>query len=127
MLIRTIPAALLVGAALLAGAAPEASARSTYCSQTGDVCYGVVSRSPVRLRITTAAAFFRRYTLCVTGPDGKRDCRRFRMQAAPHGLRRSTVRWSRNFPNRGHGTYRVRWRSGGSPLGPAVTFRRRAA
>jgi hypothetical protein len=84
----------------------------------------VASRSPVRLRITLIADFFKRYQLCVTGPDGVRDCRRFRMQRAPHGLRESTVRWSRHFPNRGHGTYRVRWRTGGNPLGPPVTFRR---
>jgi hypothetical protein len=123
---RTVAALLLAAAALLAaGAAPStAQARSNYCSPTGDLCYAVVTRAPVRLRITTIAAFFSRYQLCVTGPDGRRDCRRLRMAGAPHGLRESTIRWSRHFPNRGHGTYRVRYRSGGNPLGPAITFRR---
>jgi len=125
MSLRTVPVALTAAALLAVGAAPSAaSARSTYCSPTGDLCYAVVKHAPVRLRITTAAAYFARYQLCVTGPDGVRDCRRFRMLAAPHGLRQSTVRWSRHFPNRGHGTYRVRYRSGGHALGPAISFRR---
>ena len=123
---RTLPlvtVALLVAAVALV-TPPAASAASTFCSPTGDLCYGVVTKSPVRLRITTIAEFFKRYQLCVTGPGGARDCRSFRMRAAPGGTRRSTVRWSQHFPNRGHGTYRVRYRQGGQPLGPAVTFRR---
>jgi hypothetical protein len=113
---------LVLGAA---GAAPAAaSERSTYCSVSGDVCYGVVTAAPVRLRITLAAKYFDRFRLCVTGPDGRRDCRSFAVRSEAHGLFGATVRWSRSFPNRGHGTYRVRWLDGAQPLGPPVSFRR---
>jgi hypothetical protein len=115
-----------VGAGLGAAGLPAtAGAATTYCSPTGDVCYGLVgSPPPVRLGITLAGHFFTRYRLCVTGPDGGTDCHSFSVHAAPHGLFRSIVRWSRHFPNRGHGLYRARWRSGGHALGPPTTFSR---
>jgi hypothetical protein len=118
--------AVLALAASAAAASPgRAAAASTYCSSSGDVCYGVVgSAPPVRLGITLAAQYFTSFELCVTGPDAKRDCRGFRVQRAAHGLYGRIVRWSRYFPNRGHGTYRARWSSGGSALGPSIAFRR---
>ena len=107
--------------------ASASALRSQYCSPTGDLCYGVVDRSPVRLRITLFADYFKRYRLCVTSPDRQRNCQRFRVHRVEGGLFQSTVRWSRHFPQRGHGTYRVRWLVGEDPLGPLVGFRRRSA
>ncbi len=116
---------MLAAAALLAASAPPAAAASSYCSTTGDLCYGVLAdRPPVKLRITLAAKYFSRYRLCVTGPDGERDCRRFAVRRGEQGIYQSTVRWSRHFPNRGSGRYRVRYLAGGDALGPAVTFTR---
>ena len=118
-----MPVALAV--VLAAAPAAPAEAASTYCSPSGDLCYGAFANSPpVRLRITLFAQYFTRYRLCVTSPAGTRDCRRFSVRRTSRGLYGSNVRWSRHFPNRGRGTYRVRWSAGGEKLGPAVTFRR---
>ena len=120
---RKIAAAGLAVAALGAVAASPAAAASSYCSPSGDLCYGA-SRAPVKLTITLAAKYFDRYRLCVTGPGGARDCKRFRVSPAARGTWAGRVRWSRHFPNRGHGTYRARWFNAGRALGPRVTFRR---
>jgi hypothetical protein len=114
---------MLVAAALLAGAAATAEARSSYCSPTGDLCLGALGKgAKVRLRLTLAARYFTSYRLCVTAPGGARDCRRFRVRRGAHGLYESTVRWAAHFPSGGPGTYHARWRSGGNALGPAITF-----
>src|SRR5262249_59192739 len=67
---------------LLAAPAPAAETRvASYCSPSGDVCYGVFGRRRrVYLRITTAAGYFHRYTLCVqllpAGSGGAEHARR---------------------------------------------------
>jgi hypothetical protein len=113
---------LAVAAAALAILPAAASARSTYCSTSGDVCYGVVKgSSPIKLRITTAAKYFSRYRLCITGPHGERECHRFRIRKR-NGVYRSTVSWPKHYEYNGKGSYRARWFQGGNALGPAVTF-----
>jgi hypothetical protein len=110
-------------AVLLLALPATAHARSSSCSPSGDVCYGAVgSGSAVRLRLTLAAEYFTRYRLCVRGPDGRRDCRRFRVRPIGNGMYGSTVRWARAFPSRGPGTYRATWDWGSGPVRPAVTF-----
>lgn len=122
MTARAAIAALVLSAALAAAPA-GAFAATTYCSPSGDVCYGVVgSPPPVRLGITLAAHYFTSFRLCVTGPDGQRDCHGFRVRAAAHGQYALTVRWSAHFPNRGHGAYSARWLTGGQALGPPIAF-----
>jgi hypothetical protein len=112
-------AALVTALILPAGA----SARSSYCSTSGDICYGrVPGSSPVKLRISLAAKYFSRYRLCITGPHGERDCKRFRVHRTINGLYRSTVSWPKNFPYRGKGTYKARWYAQGTALGPAISF-----
>jgi hypothetical protein len=98
-----------------------ASARSKYCSASGDVCYQAKG-SPIKLRITTAAKYFSRYRLCVTNPHGARECHRFRMHAAAADTYGSTVSWPKYFEYGGKGTYRARWYANGDPLGPSVRF-----
>jgi hypothetical protein len=121
--VRTI-CAVLAALALLAAAATTAEARSSYCSPTGDLCYGVRDTgAKVKLRITLIAHFFDRFRLCVTAPGGgKVDCRSFRVHRIKKGLYESTVRWAAHFPARGPGNYRARWEQGGFALGPAVSF-----
>ena len=121
--LRTLVAAALAATALATAAAAPAAAASRYCSPTGDYCYGA-SRAPVKLTIALAAKYFESYRLCVTGPDGRRDCKRFRVRELDNGVWEGKVRWARHFPNRGHGTYRVRWFALGNALGPGVRFRR---
>ena len=121
---RRTAVACAVAAALVAATAAPASAASVYCSPSGDLCYGAFAKPPVKLRITLMAQYFKRYRLCVTGPDGERDCKRFRVRQVNNGLWEGRVRWARHFPNRGHGRYKARWFALGNALGPAVTFRR---
>src|SRR5918992_5696831 len=102
-----------------ATAAPEA----TYCSPSGDVCYGITNkRGVIRLHLGLAARYFARYRICVRPPRGATTCRSFPVKktGAAYG---GAVRWQRNFPSRGPGVYRVRWRLGTQALGPALTFR----
>src|SRR5438034_273690 len=61
---------------LLATATAAAAARSeraqartiaSYCSSSGDICFGIFDRGgKVFLQISTAARYFSRYTVCVT-------------------------------------------------------------
>jgi len=102
----------------LANHAPEA-----YCSASGDVCASVTKVNGVRkLRITTAANYFDRYTLCVTAPDGSRECKRFRMRPSAGGTYSGSVEWRRQFPRKGPGPYTVRWRALGGTITPNLGF-----
>lgn len=98
-----------------------ASARSSYCSKTGDVCYQAKG-APIKLRITTAAKYFARYRLCITNPHGVRECHHFRMRRDTGGTYSSTVSWPRYFHYGGRGTYHARWYTAGHALGPAISF-----
>ena len=112
--------ALLLLAALPAGA----SARSAYCSSSGDVCYSVKkARGDALLRFGTFS-FSGRIDICVTAPDRSRRCKTFRLKLDRAGIYMVRVRWSKHFPRRGRGVYRVRFRRGGANLGPRVGFRR---
>src|SRR3954471_16443440 len=100
-----IPVAAADAAAALIPA--SASAKSSYCSKSGDVCYQAKG-SPIKLKITTAAKYFRRYRLCITNPHGARECHRFRMHAGDNGSYKSTVSWPKHFAYGGKGTYHAR-------------------
>jgi hypothetical protein len=73
---RLLRALVALAGVILATAMAAAAARSErspartiarYCSQSGDVCYGIFNRGgQVILQITTAAHYFSRYTLCLT-------------------------------------------------------------
>jgi hypothetical protein len=129
---------LLVGcslaAALVVAATTRASASdrtiASYCSPSGDVCYGVFGRAGKPfLRITTAARYFGRYTLCVqlVGPGGGADhvrrCGSFPVFRAGGGTYGSTVNYTKQYPVKVRGRYRVTWKAFGSALGPPLTFR----
>lgn len=115
---------LIVALAALAlpasgGAAPVPV--KTYCSASGDVCFGVFRKSgAIFLDLTTAARYFRRYTLCVRPPRGAATCRAFPIRRRGR-LFASSVRWHTSFPARGPGTYRVTWRLQ-APLCPSLSF-----
>lgn len=116
--------AILASALLFALAAPQPGhARTGYCSPSGDLCYGAQGAgAKTRLSISLFAQYFTRYSLCVRGPDGRRDCRRFRVRRIPSGLYGSSVTWARHFPFRGPGTYRATWNWGAGPAKPSITF-----
>jgi hypothetical protein len=122
--VRSLLVVLAAGTGLGATAAP-ASAASGYCSPTGDYCYSArAERGVVRLRLSTFS-FSGDVEVCVSHRRG-RACHRFALRRNRHDVYAFAVRWSRSFPNHGHGTYRVRFRVPGTPsaLGPGATFRR---
>ncbi len=107
-----------------ASAAPAPRTLASYCSPSGDVCYGVVKRGGViRFEITTAARYFTRYRLCVRSPAGRRSCGSFPMFRGAASTWYGTVRFRPTFPAGGRGVYRATWRLGTTPLGPALRFR----
>ncbi len=121
--------ALLITVLVATVAAASASASpvprkviANHCSLSGDICYGVVSRSgAVYFDLTTAAHYFLRYRLCVRPPTGAARCRPYSMRLGR--LSSSRVRFAGQFPYSGPGTYRVTWRLGSRALGPTLRFR----
>jgi len=108
-----------------AGSRPKTIA--SYCSPSGDVCIGIVSRSgAVYLELSTAAHYFDRYRLCVRPPGGGAGalvrCGSFPVvrRGSSWG---SSVRYARQYPVIGPGSYRVTWKLGEKPLGPTLRFR----
>jgi hypothetical protein len=131
---RFLVAAFSLLAALVLASSTQAAGTdrtlSSYCSPSGDVCYGVFGRAgKPYLRITTAARYFGRYTLCVQllGPGGGAEHVRrcgsfpvFRQGGSTYG---SSVNYTKQYPVKVRGRYRVTWKAFGSALGPALTFR----
>lgn len=123
----------LVLAAATPGAGQTAARPKTiasYCSTSGDVCYGIFKRSgKVSLEITTAARYFNRYTLCVrrlpprSTPAYAQRCGSFPVFRQSGSTWGSRVNYARQYPLTFAGTYRVTWKLAGSALGPALLFR----
>jgi hypothetical protein len=129
-----IAVTLLLTASATAAGAPSAVNERTiasYCSASGDVCYGVFNRSgKVHLRITTAAHYFSRYRLCVRllppgagGAEHALRCGSFPVFRQGGGTWGSTVNYARQYPITQAGRYRVWWKLGATPLGPPLSFR----
>ena len=149
---RRAPRSSLITLSTLAVALPThaaaATARSTstvasYCSPSGDLCYGIFKRSGrIVFRISTAAHYFNRYTLCVTllprgaNAEHRRRCGAFPVFRQSGSTWGSSVNFARNYP-RSRGRYQVTWRlvcgqctraerrhsARGSRLGPSLLFR----
>jgi hypothetical protein len=110
------------------GAAPKTSA--SYCSPSGDVCYGIFKRNgKVSLEITTAARYFNRYTLCVrrlpprSTPAYAQRCGSFPVFRQSGSTWGSRVNYARQYPLTFAGSYRVTWKLAGSAFGPALRFK----
>ena len=87
---------------------------NSYCSSTGNICQSVRRVNCIRmLRISLAAKYFNRYTLCVKAPDGTRACHRFYIhdQGVTFGSTAPAGR-QRTFRNKGPGVYADHWLSG---------------
>ena len=126
LVLLALAAATAGGGQTSAGPKPIAS----YCSTSGDVCYGIFKRSgKLSLEITTAARYFNRYTLCVrrlpprSTPAYAQRCRSFPVVRQGGSTWGSHVNYARRFPLMFAGTYRATWRLAGSALGPALKFR----
>ena len=117
----TVALAAALIAALSASASSHVRVKS-YCSPSGDVCYGIFrAGSTYSFRLTLAARYFTRYRLCVRPLGQTATCKSFPVKktGASWG---GTVVWQRNFPVRGPRGYRVTWRRGTTRLGPPLTF-----
>jgi hypothetical protein len=111
--------------ALALGVAAGASGITTksYCSTSGDVCYGISTgrAGNHRLSLTLAAKYFSQFRLCVRKTGQPATCKRFGVVKTGQTWGR-TVIWERSFPLHGPGTYRVTWLHRGQRLGPALSF-----
>jgi hypothetical protein len=112
------------------GTTPKPKTIASYCSTSGDVCYGIFKRSgKVSLEISTAARYFNRYTLCVrrlpprSTPAYAQRCGSFPVLRQSGSTWGSRVNYARQFPLTFAATYRVTWKLAGSALGPALRFR----
>ena len=79
------------------------------CNATDDACWSIKRRGhDVLLR---AAGYYEgpTYELCVRAPDRSLTCHEFPLDPDTGDLRSSRVRWSRRFPDKGPGIYRVSW------------------
>jgi hypothetical protein len=118
---------LMALAAGLAFATPASSADqgrvASYCSESGDVCYGITkdTAGTIRFQLTTAAKYFSRYRVCVRPSGMTAKCKSFPVKkvAANWG---GTVIWQRNYPMRGVRRYHVTWKLGAQRLGPSLSF-----
>jgi hypothetical protein len=114
-------AAALVAA--VPGTAAEHGRVKSYCSPSGDVCYGILKNDALvyRFRLTLAAKYFSRYRICVLPLGQTATCRSFPVRKTGAGWG-GTVIWQRHYPVRGPRGYRVTWRQGERRLGPSLTF-----
>ena len=134
---RLAATALAVLPLVLATATPGAGETAagpktiaSYCSTSGDVCYGIFKRNgKVSLEITTSARYFNRYTLCVrrlpprNTPAYAQRCGSFPVFRQSGSTWGSRVSYARQFPLTFAGSYRVTWKLAGSALGPSLRFR----
>ena len=123
MLQKGLLLALVIG--LLAVVSAQAASQTrvkSYCSPSGDVCYGIFkSGSTYSFRLTLAAKYFQRYRVCVRPLGEQATCKSFPVKKTG-AIWGGTVVWQRNYPVRGPRGYRVTWRQGATRLGPPLTF-----
>jgi hypothetical protein len=140
---------MILGVATTGEAAATRTVAS-YCSPSGDICYGVFDRGgKVFLQITTAARYFSRYTLCVTrlprgdGAEHAQRCGAFPLLRGSASTWGSSVNYAKQFIGPAShpfapaaGRYQVTWRqvcarctprvrrhsAAGPRLGPSLYF-----
>jgi hypothetical protein len=72
--------ALTAGLAFATPASSADQARvASYCSESGDLCYGITKdpAGTIRFQLTTAAKYFSRYRLCVRPMGMAAKCKSF--------------------------------------------------
>lgn len=122
---RTLAVALLAVALTAVSLAPAAAdhRKPTYCSESGDTCFETFVVDGVRKFRLVSFHDYGRFGICVTAPDGQRDCEQFRVRDGNEdGIYVRTVRWRRQFPYHGPGPYRFALRDGGQRVSPVLGF-----
>ena len=116
-------AALAAGLCLWLVFPQSTSARTSYCSASGDYCEGAVIVKGRRVLRFSTFSLRGRLKVCVT--KRTRVCRLARLRPIGNDLFRARLVWREHFPYQGHGTYRVRWFTrSGDRLGVLLKFRR---
>ncbi len=123
---RLLLAVVCLAAVAAASATAAPSGRiASYCSRSGDSCYGIFKDrgDVIRFQLTLAAKYYNRYRICVKPPPGRgaTTCRSFpvRRIGSVYG---GAVRWERNFPTGVPGRHRVTWKPGAQTLGPGISL-----
>lgn len=82
----------------------------TYCSDSGDICQSVArSEGPRKFTIILGSKLFKRYILCVDGPQPPIVCKTFRIKVWDDGTFGSAINFHRHFASSGEDRYRVSW------------------
>lgn len=82
----------------------------TYCSTSGDLCQSVArSDGPRKFTIILSSRLFKRYVLCLKGPEPPTVCKTFRIKAWDDGTFGSAINFRRHFGSTGEGRYTVGW------------------
>lgn len=93
----------------------------SYCSASGDVCYGIShAGGSWSLKLTLAARYFTSYGICVRPAGKAKRCKIFAVKKIGANWGGKEF-WSHHFP-RAPGRYRVTWWQGGSRIGPPLDF-----
>jgi len=93
----------------------------SYCSESGDVCYGISHAGGAwSFKLTLDSKYFPSYGICVRPAGKAKKCKWFAVKQTGANWG-GKVYWSQHFP-RAPGRYRVTWRQGASRLGPPLDF-----
>jgi len=121
---------LVCSLALFAGLTPTAVAShrpNSFCSESGDFCqFATKNRKRIRYIEFRSFAHRGKVSVCVSAPDETRSCVKDRFRDGnDDGVFVSRLRWSTNFPNKGPGSYTVRWRQNGERIGTILGFHKK--
>ena len=121
---------LVCSLALFAGLTPTAVAShrpNSFCSESGDFCqFATKNRKGIRYIEFRSFVHRGKVKACVNAPDETRSCVKDRFRDGnDDGVFVSRLRWSTNFPNKGPGSYTVRWRQNGARIGRVLGFHKK--
>ena len=116
---------VLLATTLIPATAQGAKLIDSYCSPTGDYCQYVI-RKEGKIKFEMRQFPLRgEYNLCVKPPRESFTCKTFRWRKSGP-IFKSTVTFSRHFPSKKRGRYKVQWRStDGFKIGKTLSFRKR--
>lgn len=119
--VAAVMAAVAVVAAVALIAIPDAEARSSYCSPSGDYCYGLQKAGRLTVLRIDSFVDLGRVKVCLTSRNKPRACTRFGLRRERGGV--YTRRLRVHFKS-WRGRYQAAWRTLSGPLGSRLTLRR---
>ncbi|MDQ4058836.1 MAG: hypothetical protein M3124_06905 [Actinomycetota bacterium] len=116
---------MMCSLALCAGLTPAAVAshRPNYFCGDEYCQYATRNRKGIRYLVFRSFVHRGKVKVCVNALDETRSCVKDRFRDGnDDGVFVSRLRWSTNFPNKGSGSYTVRWRQNGERIGKILGF-----